>query len=50
MSQRIFDSEVIAQVLNPAQCERQEAESRDRVVSNKVIIPLNRANRTELVA
>ncbi|KAJ1400610.1 hypothetical protein B484DRAFT_405972, partial [Ochromonadaceae sp. CCMP2298] len=27
MSQRIFDSEVIAQVLNPAQCERQEAET-----------------------
>lgn len=49
MSQKIFNTEVIAQMLNFAGSERVEQDLMDKVISYKKIIPDNRRNRQDLM-
>lgn len=49
LSQKIFDTEVIAQLLNFAVSEQVEEDMMNKVISYKKIIPDNRHNRTELI-
>ena len=49
LSQKIFNTEVIAQLLNFSASERVEEKEMEKVISYKKIIPDNRRNRQELM-